>query len=260
MIGIYKYTNKINKKSYIGQSIHMEIRKRQHLNAAYNKNHINYYCDFYKAIREFGIENFDYEILEECEEKDLDEKEVYWINYYNSYKDGYNMTPGGDFNPSKVPEIVAKRTKILLNNPEVNSKLAHKGEDNFNAKLTEQDVKNIRIALMEGKSFGEVYSKYKNKISHSGFQQCWLGKTWVDIMPEVYETFKPINKGGSKRSLQEIYNLRLDYMNGMSKKDLSTKYNYSLPNIRRIIRLERWKRKETIPNGYEDFLVNEKRK
>ena len=90
------------------------------------------------------------------------------------------------------------------------------------------------------------YSNYKNKISHSGFQQCWLGKTWVDIMPEVYETFKPINKGGSKRSLQEIYNLRLDYMNGMSKKDLSTKYDYSLPNIRRIIRLERWKRKETI--------------
>ena len=46
----------------------------------------------------------------------------------------------------------------------------------------------------------------------------------------------------------------------MSKKDLSTKYDYSLPNIRRIIRLERWKRKETIPNGYEDFLANEKRK
>lgn len=64
MIGIYKYTNKINQKSYIGQSIQIEKRKKQHIQSAYNKNHINYYSDFYKAIRNFGIENFDFEILE----------------------------------------------------------------------------------------------------------------------------------------------------------------------------------------------------
>lgn len=254
MIGIYKYTNKINQKSYIGQSIQIEVRKQQHLQASYNKKHINYYSNFHKAIREFGIENFNFEILEECEEEKLNEREVYWIAYYDSYNNGYNMTPGGDFNPSKVPEIVAKRTEKLLNDPEINAKLAHKGEDNFNAKLTEQDVKDIRTALKEGKTFQEVYSNYKDKISRSGFQSCWLGKTWTDIMPEVYKEHKPINKGGSKRTLQEIYNLRLDYMNGMTRPELSKKYGCSLANVGKVVRLDRWNQEDAIPEGYKDFL------
>lgn len=217
MIGIYKYTNKINQKSYIGQSIQIEERKKQHLQASYNKNHINYYSNFHKAIREFGIENFDFEILEECIEEQLDEREVYWIQYYNSYKDGYNMTPGGDFNPSKVPEIVQRRTKILLEDPKVNAKL-----------------------------------------SHFGFQYCWLGKSWKDIMPEVFENNKPINKGGSKKSIQEVYNMRFDYMNGMSKVDLLSKYDDNWKNMLKIFRLGSWNRKETIPVGYKEFLKNRK--
>lgn len=258
MIGIYKYTNRINQKSYIGQSVQIEVRKKQHVQASYNKNHVNYYSNFHKAIRDFGIENFDFEILEQCNKEQLNEREVYWIKYHNSYKDGYNMTPGGDFNPSNVPEIVQRRTKILLENPEVNAKLSQKGETNPNSKLTEEDVKEIRFAYKEGKTFSDIYPKFQNKISYSGFQYCWLGKSWKEVMPEVFENNKPINKGGSKKSIQEVYDMRFDYMNEMSKADLLSKYNDNWKNMLKIFRLGSWNREEAIPTGYRDFLKNRK--
>ena len=50
----------------------------------------------YQAIRKHGLENFDFIILEECLTEQLNEREVYWIAYFNSYKNGYNATEGGD--------------------------------------------------------------------------------------------------------------------------------------------------------------------
>lgn len=258
MIGIYKFTNLKNSKVYIGQSINIEVRKKAHLKAAFNPNHINYYCQFYKALREYGIENFSFEILEECSKEELNEKEKKWIAYYNSYENGYNMTPGGDFNPSLVPEIVERRTETLLHNEEVNKKLSHKGETNPNAKLSKADVIEIRKAYKDNKNISEVYPLYKEKISYSGFQYCWLGKSWKDIMPEVFLERKPINKGGSKKTIEEIYNMRLDYMNGATKLELLSKYNDNWKNMLRIFRLERWKMKESIPENYCEFLKNRK--
>ena len=97
MIGIYKIQNKINNKIYIGQSIDIYKRIREHfLESRYNnpnRAQYNYHLD--RAIRQYGKENFVTEIIEECEIKDLDEREQYWIKYYNSYEEGYNETLGG---------------------------------------------------------------------------------------------------------------------------------------------------------------------
>lgn len=48
-----------------------------------------------RAFRKYGIENFSFEILEECSKEDLDDKEVYYISKYDSYFNGYNQTTGG---------------------------------------------------------------------------------------------------------------------------------------------------------------------
>ena len=54
-------------------------------------------CPLYVAIRKYGIENFTFEVIEECRQEELNEKEIYWIKYYNSYgSGGYNATLGGD--------------------------------------------------------------------------------------------------------------------------------------------------------------------
>lgn len=89
MIGIYKITNLINNKSYIGQSINIEGRFVSH------KKNKRSSLELQKDIISYGIENFSFDIIEECKLEELNEKETFWINYYDSYNFGYNKTKGG---------------------------------------------------------------------------------------------------------------------------------------------------------------------
>lgn len=93
---IYKITNKVTKKSYIGQTRKsVEFRWRQH------KNSKDFY-DLHKAIRQYGEENFEVITLKECDVDELDKWEIYYISKYNTFKDGYNMTKGGSaYNPAR---------------------------------------------------------------------------------------------------------------------------------------------------------------
>lgn len=96
---IYKVTNLINNKVYIGQTKYTaEWRWQTHLRDAFNIDSENYNVIFHKAIRKYGIENFKVEEIEQCTTKCLSTKEQYWISYYDSFnKDkGYNMTLGGE--------------------------------------------------------------------------------------------------------------------------------------------------------------------
>lgn len=91
-VGIYKFTNKLNNKSYIGQSIHVEKRFHEHLRTAKK----NPKTIFHKAINKYGIENFVFEILEYCNEEELDAREIYYIEYFNTLTpNGYNIQIGG---------------------------------------------------------------------------------------------------------------------------------------------------------------------
>lgn len=88
---IYKATNKINGKSYVGQTCDFHSRVWQH-KRCYEKED----CDFHRAIKEFGFDNFSWEIIETCESEDRAcELEKYYIEKFNTYRDGYNMTKGG---------------------------------------------------------------------------------------------------------------------------------------------------------------------
>ena len=90
MVGIYKITNKINNKVYIGQSKDIESRWESHKYYTYStKTKLQY------AFAKYGIFNFLFQVIEECDISNLDEREKFWISYYNSYEDGYNMTMGG---------------------------------------------------------------------------------------------------------------------------------------------------------------------
>ena len=98
MIGIYKIENKITHSVYIGQSIDIERRQYAHkCPSAWNDpTKDSYYYKLYSAFRTYGLDNFDFSIVEECPKELLNEKEIYWIQYYNSYYNGYNLTIGGN--------------------------------------------------------------------------------------------------------------------------------------------------------------------
>lgn len=95
MTGIYKITNLINDKSYIGQSIDIERRFKMHKRTAFNKNSSSYHYPLYRAIRKYGIDKFSFDILEECLMEELDNKEIDYIEHYNTYYSGYNLDKGG---------------------------------------------------------------------------------------------------------------------------------------------------------------------
>lgn len=96
MTGIYKITNKINGKSYIGQSVRIEKRWANHRYRAFQDFYPEYESPLYRAIRKYSIDNFTFEIIEECLVADLDKRERYWIAHYDTFYNGYNQTLGGE--------------------------------------------------------------------------------------------------------------------------------------------------------------------
>ena len=99
-IGIYKIENCINGKVYIGQSKDIDKRIQHHFTtAAFNINNVEYNTPLHQAIRKYGVKNFKINILEECLKSKLDDREIYWIAYYQSFPPAlnkeYNLTAGG---------------------------------------------------------------------------------------------------------------------------------------------------------------------
>ena len=120
---IYKITNKINGKVYIGKTLNsIQKRWREHLIDSKKRK-----CEkrpLYSAINKYGEENFEIEQIEECSRDILNERECYWIEYYGSFKNGYNAIIGGDGKPYLDYDLIyntylktknMKQTSILCN-------------------------------------------------------------------------------------------------------------------------------------------------
>lgn len=210
MIGIYKITNNINNHCYIGQSIHIEDRWNEHKNK-YNWERENK-KPLYLAFQKYGLENFTFEIIEECKPEQLNLKEQYWIDYFNSYKNGYNMTCGGETNY---------------------------GDNHPGHKLTKQDVIDIRTRYSNLERRKDVYLLYNQRIGESGFSKIWKGETWKDVMPEVYtkenkeyHLHDTANKGSqngrSRITEEDVKNIRIRRKNGEQLKIVYEDYKDKL--------------------------------
>lgn len=170
MVGIYKITNMVNGHSYIGQSNNIEQRWYNHKVAAYNSKDKGYEYPLYRAIRKYGLENFSFEVIEECPQSLLNKKEIQWIN---SIQPEYNQTAGG--------------------HQEVTS-----------SKLTYQQVNEIKNILLKDQN-GEVshanlakkYGVHKDTIRDIN-----VGRTWFDetlSYPLHYSKFDAANPNKIKR-------------------------------------------------------------
>lgn len=112
-------------------------------------------------INVLGVENFDFEIIEQCDISELNQKEQDYIKLFDSRNNGYNIQIGR-FNNSQ-------------------------GEGNGRARLTEKDVIFIRESYVKHLSPKNIYEEYfKDIITKNQFQAVWQGKSWANVMPEVF--------------------------------------------------------------------------
>lgn len=105
---IYMITNKINNEKYIGQTLNFIKRKKDHI---CNSKNDKISTHLYLAMKKYGIDNFIFEILENNIDKDdLDNKEIFYIEKFNTFHNGYNMTVGGE--------------NVIIHNPEIKEKIS----------------------------------------------------------------------------------------------------------------------------------------
>lgn len=91
--GVYKITNLENGQAYIGQSVDIRERFRQHIKSALTSGPAT--NKLYQQMKKYGPENFTFEVLETVERTKLNEREVYWIDFYKTKEFGMNGTKGG---------------------------------------------------------------------------------------------------------------------------------------------------------------------
>lgn len=104
-IGIYCITNNINGKKYVGQSTDLKERRRGH-----KYSHLGEKPKYLlqRAFIKYGIDNFTFTVLEECEKELLDDRERYWIKKLGTYGGGYNLTVGGTTGSTKITDEMYK--------------------------------------------------------------------------------------------------------------------------------------------------------
>lgn len=113
---IYKITNLVNGKIYIGQTIvPIEQRFQKHCWGTSDKDSYHKNMAIKQAIRKYGKNNFRIDLVENCDISQLDEREIYWINYYDSYNNGYNCTLGGQKTARKQYKLSEKEESQVLN-------------------------------------------------------------------------------------------------------------------------------------------------
>jgi len=160
---IYKYTNPVG-SSYIGKSVNM-YQRRCHYKKAACKSQVH----FYHSLLKYGFENHKEEILEECNENILAEREKYWIIFYNTFHNGMNLTTGGE------GYSLSKEAKNKISNSkrgELNPMYGIKGEFNHRTgqKATNETLQKLRashIGKMKGKDnpfFSGYVFAYKDGI------------------------------------------------------------------------------------------------
>jgi group I intron endonuclease len=164
MVCIYKATNILNGKSYIGYTKNFTKRKNIHKNSALRKN-INFV--FYQAIRKYGWDNFKWEVIYESWDQKhcLTIMEPYFIVEHNTFgENGYNMTRGGERGPDTIKR--KSLTEEQKKNISIGTKKnALRGEDHpmYGSKGNEKFIQSSKTSML-GKKHSEETRKKQSEV------------------------------------------------------------------------------------------------
>ena len=259
---IYCYENKINGHKYIGQTNNIKVRYSAHKSQAFNPNSKDYNCLFHKKIREYGLQNFDFYVLEEIIDKDddyVDYREQFWIEKEQSWcrnGNGYNENSGGSQfkrNISITDEEIAE-IKTLLKTTELsfqdiatkyntyreciarinNGRYGYDNNENYPIRVTRdwkqipQSVKEEIADLLKNTKipYKEIAKKYQ--ISEHSINKINLGQS--NLQGDYTYPLRKANQHLSKEQEQQIY----DYLQeGKMIKEIATLVGVSKDTVSR---------------------------
>lgn len=225
---IYKTTNIVNNKLYIGQ----------HKHSRFDENYKGSGKILRDAILKYGWNNFNTELIEECDSKSLlDERERYWIDYYNARDKtvGYNISKGGEGNSracSKETKLVISiANKISLNKPEVKAKLSKSATGRIYSIEARKKMSDSR----KGKTFTDEHKQHLSKSLQRRMKDAdvqkhlseWqIGKSLSD------ETKRKISQSVSKSLKGNYfgYKSKQDFMNAHNGMTYSEYYHHRKEN------------------------------
>ena len=168
MKGIYKITNKINNKCYIGQSVNIEDRLKKHIYKLENGNHVNTYLQ--NSWNKYGKENFEFDILYVISDEIIDQNEIknlldyYEIKYIDEYNSmynekGYNIQSGG--NSGRHSDVTKEKLRMINIGKKASEETKKKMSENNYWKGKDRSGENNPM-------YGEHHSEEtKQKISES---------------------------------------------------------------------------------------------
>lgn len=230
---IYKATNILNGKVYIGQTTHsLEKRKAQH----FAKARKGIQTHFYNAIRKYGEDSFIFEVICVAGDKvTLNELETYYINKYDSIHNGYNMIDGGNNNVMFLPEVKDRHAK-RLHSAETRKNISigmkkyraeHPFTDEHRKKLSEAAKGNHNFGSSDTRSIG-CYCKLSNgeELHFHSYRDAW--QWWKEQDTPFNTNTECVFQRKIKQSIECGY-----YTYGRS----TIKYEYP-----------KWFREEVLPN------------
>lgn len=156
MAYIYKITNTLNGKMYIGKTEQtIEKRFQQHCNDSQREGMEN--RPLYKAMRKYGVEFFSIEEIEQTDHPE--EREIYWIEFYGTFKNGYNATLGGDGKKYIDYDLVVATYQELQNARKTAEKLGISDDSVFNI-LKLRNITPCSSAEISIRQFGKITNMY----------------------------------------------------------------------------------------------------
>ena len=175
---IYVIKNSINEKVYVGQTRNLSQRWSSHRYSA-RKDH----RALYVAMREIGVENFTFELLEECsDEQTASDQETLWVEKFNSFNSGYNLTSGGGYHVGNKGRKFSDEHKRKLSAALKGKIVSQEARENMSLAMRKRFAENSHP--MKGKHHTEDAHQNMSEAS----QALWASERGEEIREKIRET------------------------------------------------------------------------
>lgn len=229
--GVYKIKNILNNKVYVGSSVNIYERWSEHKRELSKNNHHSILLQ--RAWNKYGEENFEFNVLEKCNESELLDKEQYYLDLYVAYdkNKGYNIARHSSA-PMKGRKHSQETIAVLIEGLKNRDKSTWlKGQDAHNSKLKDEDIPEIKRMIYEGYKICDIADTYR--VKPNTITQIKTGARWKHI-DTVYDDLiiqQPKQKL-KEEDIIEIKKLLID--NKLTITEIANKYDITFGMVSAI--------------------------